>query len=96
MNMQSLKICMALILLISLNFANAQQKDAEKCRYTKTPQGYLMVLREGDNVLELIEKLAKEQNIPSANFTGIGFAQDATLDFMILAKRNFTPKPSIK
>ncbi|WP_345158597.1 PPC domain-containing DNA-binding protein [Flavobacterium ginsengisoli] len=83
---------MAIVLLMSLNFANAQQKDAEKCRYTKTPQGYLMVLREGDNVLELIEKLAKEQNIPSANFTGIGFAQDATFGFYDFNQKKFHPK----
>ncbi|WP_343586513.1 PPC domain-containing DNA-binding protein [Flavobacterium sp.] len=92
MKIQSLKIGMAIVLLMSLNFANAQQKDAEKCRYTKTPKGYLMVLREGDNVLELIEKLAKEQNIPSANFTGIGFAQDATFGFYDFNQKKFHPK----
>ncbi len=92
MNIQPLKIGMALVLLMSLSFANAQQKDAEKCRYTKTPQGYLMVLREGDSVLELIEKLAKEQNIPSANFTGIGFAQDATFGFYDFSQKKFHPK----
>lgn len=92
MKIQSLKIGMALVLLMCLNFANAQQKDTEKCRYTKTPQGYLMVLREGDNVLELIEKLAKEQNIPSANFTGIGFAQDATFGFYDFNQKKFHPK----
>ncbi|AOC96648.1 hypothetical protein BB050_03559 [Flavobacterium anhuiense] len=92
MNIQTFKIQIALVLLFAFNFSNAQQKNVEKCRYTKTSYGFLMVLREGDNVLELIEKLAKEQKIPSANFTGIGFAQDATFGFYDFNEKKFHPK----
>ena len=81
-----------LLLLLAFNLAQAQKNDAEKCRYTKTPNGFLMVLREGDNVLEMVENLAKEQKIPSANFTGIGFAQQATFGFYDFNEKKFHPK----
>lgn len=81
-----------LILLFAFNLAQAQKNDTEKCRYTKTPNGFLMVLREGDNVLEMIENLAKEQKIPSANFTGIGFAQQVTFGFYNFNEKKFHPK----
>ncbi|MBW1654287.1 PPC domain-containing DNA-binding protein [Flavobacterium quisquiliarum] len=86
------KTFIALAFLLTYNLSHGQQNDKEKCRYTKTPNGYLMVLREGDNVLALIENLAKEQNIPSANFTGIGFAQDATFGFYDFSQKKFHPK----
>jgi len=92
MNIDIKKITSLILLCLAFNISQAQQKDAEKCRYTKTPQGYLMVLREGDNVLALIENLAKEQNIPSANFSGIGFAQEATFGFYDFGEKKFHPK----
>lgn len=67
-------------------------QKTEICRYTKTPTGYLMVLREGDKVLEHIENLAKTEKIPSANFTGIGFASDVTFGFYDFEKKKFNPK----
>lgn len=78
---------------MALLTANAQQKtDTEKCRFIKTEYGYLMVLREGDDVLANIENLAKEKQIPSANFTGIGFASDATFGFFDFNTKKFNPK----
>lgn len=71
---------------------HAQQKDSSKCRYTKTAQGYLMVLREGDNVPAMLENLAKEQQISSAHFTGIGFAEQAVFGFYDSAEKKFNPK----
>lgn len=68
----------------------AQQKS--ECRYTKTPTGFLMVLRQGDNVLEHIENLAKTENIPSASFSGIGFASEVTFGFYDFNAKKFNPK----
>lgn len=73
-----------------LNIFPAQEK--EKCRYIKTPTGYLMVLRQGDDVLANIENLAKTENIPSASFTGIGFANDVTFGFYDFNAKKFNPK----
>ena len=93
MNIRINKIITGLLFCLAFNLLQAQQNnDSKKCRYTKTNYGYLMVLREGDNVLAEIENLAKEQKIPSANFTGIGFAQDATFGFYDFGEKKFHPK----
>lgn len=51
-----------------------------------------MVFREGDDVLAGIEDLARKENIPSANFTGIGFASDVTFGFYDFKAKKFNPK----
>jgi predicted DNA-binding protein with PD1-like motif len=51
----------------------SQDKVASFSRYTKTSAGYLMVLRQGDNVFAELEAMAVKENISFANFTGIGF-----------------------
>lgn len=73
-----------------MNTFSAQKKEI--CRYTKTPTGYLMVLRENDDVLAQIENLAKTENIPSASFTGIGFAREVTFGFYDFQSKKFNPK----
>lgn len=93
MFLSSKKMLAILLLCFGVHSIYAQQKDdSQKCRYTKTTYGYLMVMREGDNVLALIENLAKEQQIPSANFTGIGFAQEVTFGFYDFNQKKFNPK----
>ncbi len=80
----------SLFTLFLINPFSAQ--DREICRYTKTPTGYLMVLRENDNVLQHIEQLANIENVPSASFTGIGFAEEATFGFYDFKAKKFNPK----
>lgn len=92
MNSALKKITYILFFCLSFGSAHAQEKDKDKCRYTKTPEGYLMVLREGDNVLAMLENLAKEEKISSAHFTGIGFGEQATFGFYDFAKKKFNPK----
>jgi len=65
---------------------------AEPVRYTKTPTGYLMVLRQGDDVIASLERLAKDEKLPSASFTGIGFMREVTFGFYDFAKKAFQPK----
>ena len=86
-------IIVLLVLCFGINFLQAQQKeDSSKCRYTKTSNGFLMVLRQGDDVLAAIENLVKEQQIASGNFTGIGFAEEATFGFFDFNQKKFNPK----
>jgi len=93
MNIQIKNSIASILVFFGVTFAQAQQKDsASKCRYVKTATGYLMVLREGDNVIESIEKLVKEEKIPSGNFTGIGFAQEVTFGFYDFNLKKFNPK----
>lgn len=79
-----------LFTLFLMSTLSAQQKEI--CRYTKTPTGFLMVLRENDDVLAQIENLTKTENIPSASFTGIGFAREATFGFYDFQAKKFNPK----
>lgn len=88
--MLSLKNFIFILMIIAMNTISAQQKDP--CRYIKTPSGYLMVLRQGDDVLAHIESLAKKENIPSASFTGIGFASEVTFGFYDFEAKKFNPK----
>ncbi|MDA6068317.1 DNA-binding protein [Flavobacterium sp. AC] len=93
MNFQTKNIIASLLLCFGVTAAQAQQKEgASKCRYVKTAAGYLMVLRESDNVIESIEKLVREEKIPSGNFTGIGFAQEVTFGFYDFNLKKFNPK----
>jgi len=88
--MKLLKSIILLFTILIMNTFSAQQKEI--CRYTKTPTGYLMVLRQGDDVIAHIENLAKTENIPSASFTGIGFASDVTFGFFDFNTKKFNPK----
>jgi len=89
--MHSLKNFIFLLMIITtMNTVSAQQKDP--CRYVKTSSGYLMVLKQGDDVIAHIENLAKTENIPSASFTGIGFASDVTFGFYDFEAKKFNPK----
>lgn len=88
--MKIVKKIIVILTIIFMNNAIAQQKDI--CRYHKTPTGFLMVLRQGDDVIANIENLAKSENIPSASFSGIGFASDVTFGFYDFKAKKFNPK----
>lgn len=60
-------------------------------RYTKTPTGYLMVLRMGDNAFKELTKLAIAEKIPSASITGIGFG-NVKFGFWNKDKKDFDAK----
>ena len=60
-------------------------------RYIKVPTGYLMVLRQGDTLIEEIEKLENAENIPSATFTGMGFV-NITFGFFDFKTKKYNPK----
>lgn len=66
------KIASLIIPFCCWSFLATAQTDTTK-RYTKTPSGYLMVLRQGDDILKKLEEFAIAEKIPSANFTGMGF-----------------------
>lgn len=81
------------ILFITTIITNchAQKTKPEAARYTKVPAGYLMVLREGDDILKEIENLAVAEKIPSANFTGMGFVT-MTFGFFDFKTKKYNPK----
>jgi predicted DNA-binding protein with PD1-like motif len=85
--------CLLVILIAAVvsSNANAQKTQPEIARYTKVPTGYLMVLRQGDDILKEIELLAQRENIPSANFTGMGFV-NMTFGFFDFKTKKYDPK----
>lgn len=90
--MKASKACLSLIIVLALiTQANAQKTKPEVARYTKVPAGYLMVLRQGDDILKEIEAMAVAENIPSATFTGMGFV-NITFGFFDFKTKKYDPK----
>ncbi len=58
-------------------------------RYTKVPEGYLMVLQQGDDLFKELEKFAQTESVPSANFTAMGFAGTITFGFFNFETKKF-------
>lgn len=83
-----------LILVFAFSFmllaiqSSAQQGQP---RYTQIPVGFLMVLRQGDDVFAEIEKMAVEQEIPSATLAGMGFV-NARFGFFNFKTKEYDPK----
>ena len=65
-------------------------------RSIKTSTGYLMVLRQGDDVFARLEELAEREWIPSASFVGIGFLSEVTFASTISARRPSIQRPSAR
>jgi len=60
-------------------------------KYTKVTGGYLMVLREGDKLFDELDNFALKEKIPSANFTGFGFAE-VEFGFFNYKTKSYQPK----
>lgn len=75
------------LFLIFFGFSTAAQPVSK--RYIKVPQGYLMVLQQGDDLFKELEKFAQTENIPSANFTAMGFAATITFGFFNFETKKF-------
>jgi len=60
-------------------------------KYMRTPTGYLMVLRQGDDVLDQLRQLARRERIPSASLSGMGFVH-ATFGFWDAQQKKFQPR----
>ncbi|MDT3378462.1 DNA-binding protein [Labrys neptuniae] len=64
----------------------------EHRRYIQTPDGYFMVLRQGDDVFARLEALMKEEAVPAAGFVGFGFLRQATFGFFDFDNKAYRPK----
>ncbi len=87
---RAVPLAVALITAVLAGPAPTAAREAH--RYVKTPTGYLMVLRRGDDVIASLEKLAETEKLPSASLTGIGFFSDATFGFYDFDRKEFAPK----
>jgi len=57
----------------------------------RTQTGYLMVLTQGDDLFAQLEALVARENIPSASFSGFGFAGTVTFGYFDFDKRDYKP-----
>lgn len=89
MNRQSLFL--AALVVAPLTSSVAAAVDIEQ-RYTRTPSGYLMVLRHGDDVLESLKQLATKERVRGASFTGLGYARTATFGFYDFKTESYLPR----
>ena len=64
---------------------------ADASKTVRTPTGHLMVLTEGDDLFAQLTALAQRDNIPSASFTGFGFAGKVSFGFYNFDKRDYDP-----
>lgn len=60
-------------------------------RYVKVPAGYLMVLKQGDDLMKELETFAGRERIPSANISGMGFV-NISFGFFNFEKKKYEPK----
>jgi uncharacterized protein len=58
--------------LLALLWSCERPADPQQ-RYVHSSDGYLMVLREGDDAFEHLQKLAVDEEIRGATFSGFGF-----------------------
>jgi predicted DNA-binding protein with PD1-like motif len=65
---------------------------SEPKRYIATPTGFLMVLRQGDDVFARLEALMRDEAIPSAFISGFGFSGSATFGFFDFEKKEYAPR----
>ncbi|GAB3988071.1 DNA-binding protein [Spirosoma daeguense] len=84
-----MNISLLSLLLLTVSLLSVQAQSPAK--YIKTPTGYVMVLRQGDNVLAELEKLTLVEKIPSASFIGFGFVHP-TFGFWNAKKKDYEPK----
>ncbi|TPG24457.1 PPC domain-containing DNA-binding protein [Variovorax guangxiensis] len=85
-------ISLWIAVLAALAFTASAQAQDLTGKVTRTPTGYLMVLRNGDDVLAHIERLAVVEQIQSASIFGIGFMREATFGFYDFSRKVFDPK----
>jgi predicted DNA-binding protein with PD1-like motif len=80
-------------MMISMaNSLKAQVADSSKItKYTRVRSGFLMVLRRGDDLIRELESFAVGENIPSANFTGMGFV-NVTFGFFDAKTGQYKPQ----
>jgi predicted DNA-binding protein with PD1-like motif len=82
----------AIIILIASLEMNAQaQTGKDMNRYAAVPGGFMMVLRQGDDLFYELEQLAKKENVKSATFTGLGFV-NITFGFFDFTSKQYKPR----
>jgi len=89
--MKNIFYLLSLFFLFVAEHSVAQTQTDTSKRYIKVPAGYLMVLRQGDDVFKLIEGMAMVEKIPSATLSGMGFV-NARFGFFNFKTKEYEPR----
>ena len=81
----------AAIILIAATTGKISTEQPASTKYIPTSSGYIMVLKQGEDVLSAIEELTSRERIPSASFSGIGFV-DATFGYFNAETKSYEPQ----
>lgn len=84
-----------ILMVIAMSFmyliTHARQEANGTVRYTKVPSGYLVVLHQGDSLMNELEALTRNEQIPSASFSGQGFV-NVRFGFFDAKSKQYKPK----
>lgn len=81
----------ALIPVLSILMSVAASgQSGDVLKYRKVPGGYVMVLRQSDSLFRQLEAFAEMENVPAANFTGMGFV-NITFGYFDRSSGNYKP-----
>jgi uncharacterized protein len=89
--MKSRSLLLWIILLIVIASSAVAQETHHIKRYVKVPAGYIMVLRQGDDIIKELEAFAINEHVPAASFTGMGFV-NIVFGFFDANAKKFNPK----
>ena len=88
--MKSLTYTLAFVIAANCAWGQSStQHDMKK--YTKVPAGYVIVLRQGDNLFDELKTFAQDEKIPSAHISGMGFV-NITFGFFDFKEKKYNPK----
>lgn len=64
----------------------------EHVRHVAIPSGFLMVLRQGDDVFARLEALMLHEGIPSASISGFGFVSHVRFGYFDFERGDYEPQ----
>jgi len=82
---------LAILLLISGNRVAVARPERPVKQYTRVQGGFLMVLRQGENLFEALEQLAIKEKLPAASISGMGFV-NIKFGYYNKATKDYDPK----
>jgi len=80
----------AVVVLCSL--ARAADPAPATLDYRKEKDGYLLVLKPGQKVIESLKALTEKEHLPGAHFTAIGAVKNAEVAYYNLETKAYQPK----
>ncbi len=82
----------AIAALMFLSLSHLAALAAIEGKYVKTPTGYLLVLKPGDDVSAHLSELAEREKIPGGSVSGIGFLEEVKFAYFDVQTKEYIAK----